>query len=324
LQRLKLLMPPEAVTGANEDAFVIQPVVNELQVQTMDGLGAIFDDPYLLGKVVAEHSLNSVYAMGGVPRTALTWAVVPHGADAVVEEELFQLMSGAVRAFDVSGVSLIGGHSEEGGELSAGFAVTGTVDERDVWRKHKLAGGDWLILTKPVGAGVLLTAHRHARCRAERLFGALDNMLQSNRLALSILRKAGVKACAGVRESGVLGHLGEMARGAKMSVEVWPHAVPSLSGAKQAMVAGFGNAPEAAGENTLEDVDSGEFRPGDTHLRILFEPEVSGGLLAAARPDAAEQCLADLRAAGYSSAAVIGRVGEPRDDGRWGALLQND
>ena len=120
-----------------------------------------------VGRIAAEHAQNDVFAMGGLPRTAMAWVTVPFAAEALMEEDLYQVMCGAKDVFEKSGADIVGGHSGEGPELAVGFALSGTVHEDDVWNNHRIAIDDALILTKPIGTGVLLAAHGWARCRAD-------------------------------------------------------------------------------------------------------------------------------------------------------------
>jgi selenide,water dikinase len=322
LSRLNIAASSEVVAGIGEDAAVLRPVVNALQVQTIDGFRAMIDDPFLLGRIAAEHSQNDIYAMGGVPRTALAWVSVPYADEKIMEDDLFQMMAGAVDVFDQSGTSLVGGHSGESSEMTIGFAVTGTVDERDIWQKHRLSVGDCIVLTKPVGTGALLAANMQAKCRADWLNGALDQMQYSNGAAVSVFREAGVKACTDITGFGLLGHLGEMARAAKLCIRLWPAAVPSLRGARKTLRKGIVSSLQVVNERALDGVDLGSLSRGDTDVRLLFDPQTSGGLAAAVRPEKLEHCIRELRAAGYITATVIGQVREARDDGRWGELAE--
>ncbi len=322
LGRLNISVPSEVVSGIGDDGAILRPVVNELQVQTIDGFRTMIDDPYIFGRIAAEHSINDVYAMGGVPRTALAWAVVPYADEKIMEDDLFQLMAGAIHVFDAAGTSLVGGHSGEGPEMSVGFAITGTVDEGDIWQKHKLQIGDCLVLTKPVGTGTLLAAHMRARCRAAWLFGGLEHMQRSNKDAVSVFREFGVRACTDITGFGVLGHLGEMARAAKLSIRLWPRAVPALAGARNLIRQGIFSSLQGVNERGLGDIDLGSFDSEDVDVRLLFDPQTSGGLVAAVRPENLEGCIAGLRAAGYSTANVIGQVREAGDDGRWAELAE--
>jgi selenide,water dikinase len=320
LERLNIATPPEAIAGVGDDAAVLRPVANALEVQSVDGFRAMIDDPYLVGLIAAEHALNDVYAMGGQPRTAMAWVAVPHAEEELMEDDLYQSMAGAVHALEEAGAALVGGHSGEATELSVGFAVSGTVDEHDVWRKQRLTIGDRLILTKPLGTGVLLAAQMRGRCRAEWLMAALSTMQKSNGPAVPVLRRAGVRACTDVTGFGLLGHLREMAVASRVRVEIRPAWVPVLAGARQAMSGGIASSLQAVNERVLAELDARGFEPSDPSVRLLLDPQTSGGLLAGVSRERVETCLAELRAAGYRSAAVIGEVGAPGDRDRWGVL----
>ena len=322
LQRIRVAMPSEVVTGIGDDAAVLRPIVNTLEVHTIDGFRAMLDDPYLLGYIAAEHSINDVYAMGGLPRTALVWAQVPFAGEQQMEDDLFQMMSGVVRVLDESGASLVGGHSGEAAELSIGVALSGSVHERDVWRNNRLASGDYLVLTKPIGTGVLLAANMRAECRGVWLAGAIDNMRQSNRKAVAVFKKAGVKACTDVSGFGLLPHLGELVKAANLSVEIWPEAIPLLAGVNETIKTGIVSSLQEANERALISVDMGNFKRTDAQVRVLLDPQTSGGLLAAVKPERAEACLVGLREAGYAGAAVIGRTCAAREDAYWAALQE--
>ncbi len=322
LDRLNIATPPEAIAGVGDDAAVLRPVANSLEVQSVDGFRAMFDDPYLVGLIAAEHALNDVYAMGGQPRTAMAWVAVPHAEETLMEDDLYQIMSGAVRALEQAGAALVGGHSGEGSELSVGFAVSGTVDEREVWRKQRLQTGDRLILTKPLGTGALLAAQMRARCRAAWLMAALGAMQQSNGAAVQLLRRAGVRACTDVTGFGLLGHLREMAVASRVTVTIQPAAVPLLPGARETVAMGIASSLQPVNERVLAELDLGSFEMSDPRVRLLVDPQTSGGLLAGVPRDRAETCLADLQAAGYRGATVIGEVGAPGDSEGWGALVE--
>jgi selenide,water dikinase len=320
LQRLNVSVPSEVVTGIGDDAALLRPIVNTLEVHTIDGFRAMLDDPYLLGRIATEHAINDVYAMGGLPRTGLVWAQVPYAGDQQMEDDLYQLMAGAIQVLDESGASLIGGHSGEGAELTVGVALTGSVHEKDVWQNNKLALGDYLVLTKPIGTGVLLAANMRAACRGTWLTGAVESMRQSNQSAVGVFRQAGVRACTDVSGFGLLPHLGELVRAANLGAEIWPDAIRLLAGAREAIQAGIVSSLQQANERALSSVDVGNFKRTDVRVRVLLDPQTSGGLLAAVKPDRAEACIASLHQAGYTQAAVIGRVCALRDDAYWATL----
>lgn len=310
------------VTSVPEDAAVLRPVVNGLEVQTIDGFRAMLNDPYAVGRIAAEHAQNDVFAMGGLPRTAMAWVTVPYAAEALMEEDLYQVMCGARDVFEEAGADIVGGHSGEGPELSVGFALSGTVHEDDVWNKHRIAIDDALILTKPIGTGVLLAANGRARCRADWLSLALESMLQSNRAAMAVFREAGVRACTDVTGFGILGHMAELARAAKLCVEIYPARVPCLKGAAELLEDGVTSSLQTVNERVLADVDTGSFDDRHTQVRLLFDPQTSGGLVAAVRPQQAMDCVAALRDAGFAHTNVIGRVVARRDDDLLCALAQ--
>jgi selenide,water dikinase len=320
LSRLRVSTPSEVVTGIGDDAALLRPVANTLEVQTIDGFRAMLDDPYLLGRIATEHSINDVYAMGGAPRTALVWGQVPFGGDQQMEDDLFQMMSGIVEVLDEAGATLVGGHSGEAAELGVGVAISGSVHEREAWRNNRVALGDLLVLTKPIGTGILLAANMRAQCQGAWLANAIDAMRQSNRNALDVFRKFYVKACTDVSGFGLLAHAGQLARSANLSLEIWPETIPLLPGVADTVHEGIVSTLQASNEKILSAVEIGEFKRSDLRVRVLLDPQTSGGLLAAVKADRAESCLADLKAAGFIAAAVIGRVRAARDDEKWAVL----
>jgi selenide, water dikinase len=306
---LKRLAPPrteDVVIGldAPDDGAVVAPSGKHL-VQSVDFFRAFIDDPYVFGEIAANHALNDVFAMGAVPRHALATAVVPPGPPAKVEEALFQLMAGARACLDREGVALIGGHSSEGADLALGFAVTGEVDPDRIIRKGGLQAGDALVLTKPLGSGILFAAAMRARARAAPIATALTDMRRSHRAAAAILLAHGVTAMTDVSGFGLAGHLGEMLAASGATAELELASLPVYDDVIALARAGIASTllPENLALASL-------LRPAvDAPTRaLLFDPQTSGGLLAGIPARNASDCLAQLRAAGYTDAAVIGRV----------------
>jgi selenide,water dikinase len=274
-------------------------------VETVDFFRAFIDDPYRFGEIAANHALNDVFAMGGKPRHALAIAVVPPGAPEKTEEALFQLLSGARACLDREEVALIGGHSSEGPELALGFSVSGEVDPARILRKGGLRAGDALILTKPIGTGILFAAAMRARSDAAAISAALASMCRSNRDAAGILIAHGASAMTDVSGFGLIGHLGEMlaASGADAALEAG--CIPLYPQA--AALAREGIASSLLPENlSLAPLLRGGADPA---LRaLLFDPQTSGGLLAGVPQAEARACITALAKAGHAAAAVIGRV----------------
>jgi selenide, water dikinase len=290
---------------ARDDAAVIAPPGGGYLVQSVDFFRAFVDDPYVFGEIAANHALNDVFAMGGTPRHALATAVVPPGASTKVEETLFQLIAGARACLDREDVALIGGHSSEGADLAIGLSVTGEVAPERIMRKGGLRAGDVLIISRPLGTGILFAAAMRARAKAPWIAAVLAGMRRSNRSAARIIIDQGATAMTDVSGFGLVGHLGEMlaASGAEATIDL--SAVPLYAGALSLARDGIASTllPEnlALGPLLRNEIDAAA-------RAVLFDPQTSGGLLAGIPAEHAVACIADLAAAGHGNAAIIGRV----------------
>lgn len=308
LARLAAVNAPDVIVGldAPDDAAVIAPPADKHLVQTVDFFRAFIDDPYVFGEIAANHALNDIFAMGGIPRHVLATAVVPPGPAPKVEETLFQLLAGARACLDREGTALIGGHSSEG-ELAIGFSVTGEVAPDRVTRKGGLKPGDSLILTRPIGTAILFAAAMRAKAKAPWIEAALGGMRQSNRDAAAVLLSHGATAVTDVTGFGLIGHLGEMLAASSVNAELDLASVPLYAGALDLAQAGIASTllPENLALASLLRGDQ------DTVTRaILFDPQTSGPLLAGIPADQASACILQLRSNGYPHARIIGRVGE--------------
>ena len=294
-------MPPR------DDAAIIDEGGDTLRLETVDFFRAFWPDPYVLGEIAANHALSDVFAMGGTPRTAQAIAVLPHGQSKIVEEDLFQLLSGARAVFDRESVALIGGHSSEGAELSVGFAISGTAKRDQLLRKSGLRPGDKLILTRPLGTGLLFAAEMRGLARAGAIQAAIATMRLSNRAAVECLARHAVTAATDVTGFGLAGHLIEMLDAAGMDAELNLADVPTYP---QAMA-----LAEAGISSTLLPANlafacrlGGEASQSAATLAMLFDPQTSGGLVAGVPADHAQACVDDMKRNGIVDAAVIGAV----------------
>ena len=301
LARLEVAPREDVMVGLGDDAAVVQPPPGRVSVRTADQFRAFIDDPWLFGRIAANHALGDLYAMGAEPQTALALATLPHAPDDKLERDLEALLQGALEVLNDAGCALVGGHTAEGAELALGFALDGHGREDRLTGKDGLEAGDRLALAKPLGTGAVLAAHMAGRCRGEWLEAALAAMQQSNREAGEILRAHGAVAVTDVTGFGLAGHLGEMLRASGRAAVLWPDALPVLPGARELIARGVRSTLHPANEAAAEAFD-----PED--CPVLFDPQTAGGLLAGVPQDRAADCLAALAAAGYGQAAVVGEV----------------
>jgi selenide,water dikinase len=293
-----------------DDAAVLRVPPGKAVVQTVDFFRAFIDDPWVFGRIAANHALGDVFAMGAEAQSATAIATVPPGLEAKVEDTLFQMMSGAVSVLNEAGCALVGGHTGEGRELALGFAVNGLMDETlaGVMTKGGLRPGDALILTKPMGTGTLLAAHARLAAKGRWIDAALDSMQVSNRAAAACLMAHGARACTDLTGFGLLGHLVEMTKPSGVDAELELDALPLLQGAKETAAAGILSSLQPANVRLRRALRNQEAALNHPAYPLLFDPQTAGGLLASVPAERAEACLAELRRLGYVHAAAIGRV----------------
>jgi selenide, water dikinase len=284
---------------APDDAAAMRPSPGMLVVQSVAHFRACFDDPFVFGEIAAAHALSDLHAMGAKPWTALAIAAVPYMPAEKMRADLAAMMLGAERVLAADGCTLVGSHSTEALEASLGFAATGLAEPRLLWRKSRLREGDALVLTKPLGTGVLLAGHMRGLTKARWLVAAIDSMRHSNADAARVLRTHGVTACTGIGEAGLAGDLMEMLRASGAGAAIRPDAVPLLPGAAE--LAEQGVQSTLAPQNRWALPANASCPAVD----LLTDPQTSGGLLAGVATARAEACIAALRAAGLT-AAVIG------------------
>jgi selenide,water dikinase len=287
-----------------DDAGVF--VVGDLAlVQTVDFFTPIVDDPYAYGRIAAANAVSDVYAMGGRPITALAIAAFPAKDFAV--DTVKAIFAGGMSVLQECGVALLGGHTVQDTEVKFGYAVTGLVSPDAVWTNAGARSGDVLILTKPLGTGVIATAAKFERTDAETLAGAMASMQRTNRAAADALLAVpgAVHGCTDVTGFGLAGHACEMATASDVTIEITLATVPLLPGAR---ALALGNRTGGMVNNRAHfgaAVHEGEV-PADL-LALAFDPQTSGGLLAAVEPSLVDAVLASLGSRGVDAVAV-GRV----------------
>ena len=300
---------PEGVSvGLDEpdDAAVCETPPGMVAVQSVDQFRDFIEDPYLFGRIAANHCLSDIYAMGALPKIAMALVTLPYAGARKMEADLRELLGGALEVLDQAQVALVGGHTSEAAELSFGLSVTGYALPGDLLFKSGLRVGDRLILTKPVGTGVLLAADMRGLARSEWVDAAIDCMLVSSLGAVSIIQKHKASACTDITGFGVLGHLLEMLQASKVNAELDLAEIPTLPGSVELLAQGIQSTLQPANLAFAMHVEQPELlREG---AGVLLDPQTSGGLLIGVSRTAAKRCLGDLRKAGFAKAAIIGEV----------------
>jgi selenide,water dikinase len=293
-----------------DDAAVVRVPPGMVMVHTVDFFRAFMDDPYLFGKVAANHALGDIFAMGAEAQTATAVVTVPPGLESKVEDLLMQMMGGAIEVLNAAGCALVGGHTGEGKELALGFAINGLIDEKmdGVMRKGGMQPGDVLLLTKPMGTGTLFAAHARHAAKGRWIDAALQSMVQSNQVGAQILRTHGATACTDLTGFGLLGHLVEMTRPSGVDAELQMSTLPLLDGAVDCVKAGIVSSLQPANVRLRRALRNADEFVNDPRYPLLFDPQTAGGLLASVPAAQATACVQALQTAGYVHAAVIGRI----------------
>ena len=307
LQRLPPVRDPAVLSGlaAADDAAIYRISDDLCLVQTVDVFTPCVDDPYHFGRICAANCLSDIYAMGGEPRTALSILGFP--SEKLDGAIMFQMLAGAMETLGAAGVSLIGGHSIKEDEIKLGFAITGTIDPAVAAALDRPQAGDVLVLTKPLGTGVLAFAHQIGRAPAAGLEAAAVAMAALNQPAAEVMREAGASACTDITGFGLFGHLARLVRSANLTAEIHASALPAFPGVIEALRAGI--IPGAT-ERNREFVGAAlALDPGvdAAWIHLGFDAQTSGGLLIALPKARLGLLMAGLRQRGVA-AHCIGRL----------------
>jgi selenide,water dikinase len=289
-----------------EDAGVYKLTEELAIVQTVDFFTPIVDDPFTFGQIAAANSLSDVYAMGGKPLTAMNIVCFP--IQTMEVSILREVLLGGLEKMREAEVVLVGGHSVDDQELKYGLAVTGTIHPQKVLRKETAKPGDRLILTKPLGTGIINTAIKADVASREAAETVAKSMTTLNQKASEIMQEIGANACTDITGFGLLGHASEMIENTDIGMVIYAEAVPVFPEAEE--LAAMGMIPGGLYRNRDFRNDFVEFKPGVSQFRrdILFDPQTSGGLLISVPADRALKMLDRLHQAGVIKAAIIGEV----------------
>ncbi len=309
---LQVIARDDVLVGlhAPDDAAVVRVPPGKALVHSVDFFRSFVDDPYIFGKIAANHALGDIFAMGAQAQSATAIATVPPGLEAKVEDLLLQMMGGAVEVLNAADCALVGGHTGEGQELALGFAINGLIDEDlgTLLRKGGMQAGDLLILTKPIGTGTLFAAHARLQARGRWIEAALQSMVQSNRLGAQCLRAHGVTACTDLTGFGLLGHLLEMTRPSGVDAEISLCSLPLLDGALETVAAGIVSSLQPSNVRLRRALHNQADFAQHPRYPLIFDPQTAGGLLASIPANRADACVIALRALGYEHTAIIGRI----------------
>lgn len=273
-------------------------------IQTVDFFTPVVDDPFLFGQIAAANSLSDVYAMGGRPLTALNIIAFP--VCSLDNEVLLAILQGGHSKVAEAGALIVGGHTIDDAEPKYGLSVTGTVHPDKIWTNAKAQAGDRLVLTKPLGTGVLTTAAR-ADMFPVGVAAAIDSMSALNRTAAEVASEFTIHACTDITGFGLLGHLSEIASASGVRLEIDSNKLPLLPDAPEAAAMGFVPAGAYANRDFLQAVT---INPEviECIKDLCYDPQTSGGLLFSLPEIEAGRLLEALKQAGLNQAAIIGQV----------------
>jgi selenide,water dikinase len=300
-----------------DDAAVYRSPAGERIASSLDAFRAFTDDPYLLGRVAAVNALSDLYAKGVEPRYAQSLVALPQDlAESDNEELLYQVLAGARAAFEPLGVTLVGGHTTTASELLVGFGVEGFFSASDPpLALDRLEEEQALILTKPLGTGVLFHADMRGLARGPWIQAAIASMLRPNAVAAQTGRGTGATAATDITGFGLAGHLAEMLRASRLSAILDVFSLPALPGAVELLGQGLRSTFHPENERAKRGMVIDSAAAASERFQLLFDPQTSGGLLLGIEPGRAEEAVAFLHLAGDLQAAIVGKVAAPRPDG---------
>ena len=308
LKGLPAVDDPRVLVGvpAGDDAGVYDMGDGTALVQTVDVFTPSVDDPYAFGQVAAANSVSDIYAMGGTPITAVS--VLGFPVRKIPDKAMNDILSGGIDKMNEAGVAIIGGHSINDSEIKAGFCVNGTIDKDKIVTNAGARPGDVLILTKPLGTGIVAFAAQIGRARTESVEATALSMTTLNKEASQLMVKFGAHACTDVTGFSLCGHLSEMALSSGVDVEVIWDDIPLFPGVLEYAAAGIlPGAIERNKESCGERIVADEALPQEM-VDICYDAQTSGGLLIAIKKSDVDAFLKALHDASVTAATVIGKV----------------
>jgi len=303
---------PELIVGldTSDDAGVYRLTDSIALIQTVDYFTPIVDDPYMFGQITAANALSDVYAMGGEPKTVLN--IVGYPIKKLGAEMLSDILRGAADKVKEAGAITVGGHSIDDQEPKFGLSVTGIVHPEKVWKNVGAKPGDVLVLTKPIGVGILTTGIKRSVVTPEQEQIVTETMAMLNKTAAEVLMSYQPHSVTDVTGFGLLGHGSEMARGSDVSFEISFSQVPMLEGAVELARDGVVPGGSKSNHKWLSDDVVYEDILSEEQL-VLCDAITSGGLLVSISQTVAAEYVDKLKSKGLTQAAIIGRVTEKKE-----------
>ncbi|MFT5706205.1 MAG: selenide,water dikinase [Oceanospirillaceae bacterium] len=287
-----------------DDAAVIDPAHHAI-AQSVDQFRSIIDDPYQFAKIATNHALSDLFAMGSEAQSALSLVAMPYAASNIQKRELYQLTYGIIETLNQAQCALIGGHTSEASELSLGLTVNGLINPNSLKTKSGVSAEQQLIVTKPLGTGVIMAGHMQFKAQGRDVQNCLDTMLQSNQLASTILQEYHCTTMTDLTGFGLIGHLLEMLRNSNIQCQLAISKIPVLNGALSLSKQGISSTLLEKNIEARHFVEQSAELLQSSLYPLLFDPQTSGGLLAWVEPSQAQQCLEKLRGAGYLDSQII-------------------
>ena len=291
-------------TETSDDAGVFRLRPDLAIVNTVDFFTPIVDDPYVFGQIAATNSLSDVYAMGGEPKTAMNIVCFPKGK--MEMEVLGEILKGGADKVKESGAVIIGGHSIIDEEIKYGMAITGVIHPDKIFRNVGVQEGDALILTKPLGTGIITTALKKGKASKESIDEAVAFMTTLNAAASAVMCKYPVHACSDVTGFGILGHALGIASGSGVTLVIESQKLPIMHRAPRLAEKGYITGGCKRNRDYLKDKITVEKSLPEGIVEVAFDPQTSGGLLIAVANRLAAKLIEDLQAAGVTAATQVG------------------
>ncbi len=294
-----------------DDAGVYQLNPEVALVQTLDFFSPIVDDPYDYGQIAAANALSDVYAMGGRPLTVMNILAFPMGE--VEPDTVAEILRGSAEKVHEAGAVVVGGHTLQDTEIKFGLSVTGLVNPKKVVTNASARPGDVLVLTKPLGGGLIISAYKAGEASEEEVEAMTVTMKSLNAVASEAMQEIGVNACTDITGFGLMGHGMEMALASQITLSLQAGKIPLMTGALRHASSGLMPAASVQNKHYVSPNVRLEGKISDDLMDILYGAETSGGLLVSLSREKADTFLRDLHSRGVAEATVVGEVIEKQD-----------